>query len=153
MVSMNTAQFYALSLTFPNASDCFTGIQGGASDSDVSGGTSGFLGIHWLNRSCWMDKLADEERDIVLNARLKCHDKHYRNAVAYDAPKGMSKRDWCVELKVQSGRKLMAEHKNDLGKLIDQQRREQRRLAECHERIDDANERTERCVEQLTQDK
>jgi len=142
-VSMNSSQFYALSLTHPNAVDCFVGAQGGAADD----GTSGFLGFHYLNKSCWMKTLAAEERDIELNARLKCHDRHYRNAIAFDRPKGTSKRDHCINLVMDSGMALMESHKADLADIIAQQNKAQEQLEACHERVDDANERTARCVE------
>lgn len=147
MVSLNSSQFYALSLMFPNAIDCFSGIQGGAQDSDVNSGTSGFLGLHMLNKSCWLQKQASAERDIEINARLRCGDRHYRNAVAYDAPR-RDRRERCIQMKVDSAQAEMREYRN----MVIEQEKVQQKLAECHARIDDANERTVRCTEQFIED-
>lgn len=118
-VSMNTSQFYALSLMFPNAVDCFTGAQGGAHGSDADKGASGFLGLHILNKSCWYDKLASQEPDVEINARLKCADKHYRNAVAYDSPK-KDRQSACIAMKIASGNALIQEHKSEMDAKIKQ---------------------------------
>jgi hypothetical protein len=150
VMSVNTSQFYALSLMQPMAVDCFTSVQGGAAGNEVSKGVSGFLGFYKLNLSCWMDKKADEEQDIHINAMLLCHDKHYRNALAYDVKnKGDARRILCIQRKEDSGRAQMVDFQRELDELAAQQRREAERLASCHERIEDANERTERCVAAL----
>jgi hypothetical protein len=148
-VSMNSSQFYALSLMFPNATDCFTGIQGGAQDSSANNGTSGFLGLHLLNKSCWLQRQASAEQDIELNARLRCGDKHYRNAIAYDTPK-KQRQAVCIEKKIGSAREQMDNYKSEMNKLIEQQDLAAERLEACGDRIDAANERTERCFDSLT---
>jgi hypothetical protein len=130
---------------FPNAMDCFTGVQGGAADE----GTSGFLGLHLLNKSCWLQKQASVEQDIEINARLRCGDKHYRNALAYNAPR-RERQAICIQMKVDSARQQMDHYRADMDELFRQQERDAKRLEACHDRIDDANERTERCEQTLT---
>ena len=136
-VSMNSSQFYALSLMFPNASGCFTGVQGGAQNSDMGDATSGFLGLHLLNTSCWMDKLASQEQDIMINTLLKCGDKKYRNALAWNVPR-KEKHQKCIDIKYASGLALMEDHKKKMQKIIDEARAETKRLTELREtdRID-----------------
>ncbi len=153
MVSMNSSQFYALSLMFPNASDCFTGAQGGAQDSGANSGTSAFLGFHILNTSCWLDKLAGEEQDINLNARLKCGDKKYRNAIAYDVPK-KERQSTCISMKVASGMALMNQHTDQLQRALDQANANKATLIDLRA-IDNAecDEKIERCEARLGADK
>ena len=110
-VTMQGNEFYALSLMFPQAAGCFTGVQGGAKEN-----SSGFLGFHILNKSCWMGQKASIEQDIEINARLLCADRHYRNALAYDVPR-RERRDACVRMKVDSGRKQMANFQNQIDDL------------------------------------
>lgn len=142
-ISLNNTQFYSLGVTFPGALKCFTGRQGGGSGNDGNQGYSAFLGFHVLNVPCWMDHLTSKERDIDIHAALKCHDKHFRNAVAHDIHnrgefrnKKEHRRNVCIDRKAASGRALMEEHRQYM-----------QRLQECHDRIDDANERTQRCTE------
>ena len=117
-VSMNSSQFYALSLQFPELGNCFTGVQGGGQEQETSKGTSGFLGFHLLNNSCWMDLQAAKERDIELNARLLCNDRKYRAALGYDAKQhGVTKRERCITLKANSGRDQMQELTNQVERL------------------------------------
>ena len=138
-VSLNSSQFYALSLMFPNAIDCFTGVQGGAADE----GTSGFLGLHLLNKSCWLQKQASVEQDIEINARLKCADKHYRNALAYNAPK-RDRQTLCIQMKMESAKRQM--------KLFNEQLR-MAELRECEDRTEGYEKSLARCEQTLKQDK
>lgn len=151
-ISMNTSQFYALSLMFPQASGCFVGAQGGAQDSDIDGGTSGFLGFHWLNKSCWLQQQASVEQDIEINARLKCGDKKYRNAVAYDVPRN-ERQETCIAMKVASAKQQMDNLNAELSRIEDSSKKRLEELQACHARVDTANERTERCFETLVQGK
>jgi len=144
MVSTNTSQFYALSLMFPGASDCFTGVQGGAQDADASNASSGFLGFHMLNKSCWLDRLASQETDIEINARLKCGDRKYRNAVAYDSRAKNRQRD-CIAMKVASGQDKMRNLRDELAAIEASNTKRINDLKACHARVEAANERTERC--------
>lgn len=87
-VNFNSSdEFFAFSTGFPNASGCFTGGQGG------DGST--FLGLHFLNTSCWLNTLAESETHLDIRARLKCGDRKYRNAIAYDS-KGIDRREACI---------------------------------------------------------
>jgi len=151
-ISMNTSQFYALSLMFPQAVDCFTGAQGGGQSADADKGTSGFLGLHWLNKSCWLQKQASAEQDIELNARLRCGDPKYRNAIAYDVPKRDRQRT-CISMKVASAKQQMNQFEADMAEIEASSKQRLEELQSCHARIDSANERTERCFDQLTQGK
>jgi hypothetical protein len=149
MLSTNTSQFYALSLMFPGASDCFTGAQGGLQGVDADQGTSGFLGIHLLNTSCWLDKLASQESDIDINARLKCGDKKYRNAVAYDVPK-RERQATCIRMKVDSGQDLMQSYKDRMQGLLDKANDDKRLLLDLREHDQQVcDESIERCQERL----
>lgn len=149
MISTNSSQFYALSLMFPGASDCFTGVQGGVRDVDANQGSSGFLGLHLLNTSCWMDKLASQESDIEINARLKCGDKKYRNAVAYDTPK-RERQAACIAMKVASGKDQMQSYKNTMQSLLDKANEDKQTLLDLrdHDR-QVCKESVERCQERL----
>lgn len=115
-VTMQGNEFYALSLMFPQAAGCFTGVQGGAKEN-----SSGFLGFHILNKSCWMGQKASIEQDIEINARLLCADRHYRNALAYDTPatifSSKKRRSACIEMKVQSGKDQMAHFESQIDDL------------------------------------
>ena len=73
----NESDFFALSLQFPNAVGCFGGAQAGGG----TGGGAGFFGFHKLNVSCWVNQLAEAEKSIDIRARLKCGDKHFRQAI------------------------------------------------------------------------
>jgi len=149
MLSTNSSQFYALSLMFPGASDCFTGAQGGANDTDADKGVSAFLGIHLLNTSCWLDKLASQESDINLNARLKCGDKKYRNAIAYDVPK-KERQARCISMKVASGTERMQSYKDRMQGLLDKANEDKQTLLDLRD-LDRAvcKESIERCEERL----
>jgi hypothetical protein len=107
-VSINSSQFYALSLMQPSAVGCFTSGQAGGSTNDMSGGLSGFFGWYKLNIPCWMDSQADQEPDIEINAALRCNDKHYRAALGWKVPK-KEQRAECIRIKVASGKAQMVE--------------------------------------------
>lgn len=76
----NETNFFAFSTTFPQASGCFGGAQGGGG----SGSGGGFLGLHLLNNDCWTSALAEAEANVDVRARLKCGGKKFRNAIAFD---------------------------------------------------------------------
>ncbi len=76
----NETNFFAFSTTFPQASGCFGGAQGGGG----SGSGGGFLGLHFLNNDCWTSALAEAEASVDVRARLKCGGKKFRNAIAFD---------------------------------------------------------------------
>lgn len=151
-ISMNSSQFYALSLMFPQAMDCFTGAQGGGQLADADDGASGFLGLHLLNKSCWLQKQASAEQDIELNARLRCGDKHYRNAIAYDVPRS-ERQATCIRMKIASARAQMDNFEDELAELEASAQRRLEELQACHKRVDEANERTERCFQTIVEGK
>jgi len=150
-VSMNSSQFYALSVMFPQAAGCFTGVQGGGTDN----AQGGFLGFHLLNKSCWLNQVASTERDIDLNARLLCGDAKYRNAIAYDVPR-KDRQAACIRMKAKSGQDQMDTLKAEVerlkanntammgehAKIIDEceaaNDRGDARLARCNERWEEA---------------
>jgi len=80
----NKTNMLALSLEFPQASDCFVGMQGGGGGN----GGAGFLGFHLLNKDCWAAKMSNAHRSIKIRARYECGSKWARNALAYDSPRG-----------------------------------------------------------------
>ncbi len=86
--------FFAFSTSFPQASGCFGGVQGGAG---TSGSGGGFFGMHFINHNCWTSALAEAESNVDVRSRLKCAGKHFRNAIAFDH-KGDSgdKQIFCV---------------------------------------------------------
>jgi hypothetical protein len=143
-VSMNSSQFYALSLMFPEGGGCFTGVQGGGHEDNKGG----FLGIRFLSTSCWLNQIASTERDIELNARLLCGDRKYRNAVAYDVPR-RDRQDVCVRMKTESGKAQVAEWKQALDdaiggnkELIDKQGEVLRgEIAEAEDRLKERDRR------------
>jgi hypothetical protein len=142
-LSVDGDQFYALSLMFPSASGCFSGVQGGGADND----SGGFLGFHVLNKSCWADKLASQEQDIEINARLKCSDKKYRNALAYDLPR-KDRQSACVAMKVKSGTDLVKKLREDLAFIENERAIERQACNESKNRIVEASkESTERAID------
>ena len=96
-VSKNESNFFAFSTTFPQASGCFSGTQGGGGGD---GGT-GFLGFHWLNNDCWMSQLAEAERSGEVQALLKCGSKKFRNAIAFEQP-GKERQRYCVDFMIEA---------------------------------------------------
>lgn len=86
----NETNFFAFSTTFPQASGCFGGAQGGGG----SGSGGGFLGLHFLNNDCWTSALAEAEANVDVRARLKCGGKKFRNAIAFDQRD--NKQGYCV---------------------------------------------------------
>lgn len=93
----NNSQFFAFGTTFPNSQGCFAGAQGGGSGS----GGAGFLGFHYLDHNCWTSQLATQTRNVEVKARLNCSGGKFRNAIAFDQPKGQAKRQrYCVDYMV-----------------------------------------------------
>jgi hypothetical protein len=91
----NESNFFAFSTTFPQASGCFSGTQGG-------GGTdsgTGFLGFHWMNNDCWMSQLAEAEKSGEVQALLKCGSKKFRNAISFRIQK-KDRQEHCVDYMV-----------------------------------------------------
>jgi hypothetical protein len=88
----NETNFFAFSTTFPQASGCFGGMQGGGAGSSVGG----FLGFHYLNQDCWMSQLAEAEADAEVRALLKCGSKKFRNAIGFEQP-GSKRQRFCVD--------------------------------------------------------
>jgi hypothetical protein len=152
-ISMNSSQFYALSLMQPQAVNCFTSSQGGAAGNDEVGrGLSGFLGFYTLNTSCWLQQQASMEQDIHISARLKCGDKKYRNAIAYDVPR-KERQSTCIKMKVDSALAQMDNFNAEMKAIEESSKRRLENLQACHARIDEANERTERCFAQFVESK
>ncbi len=91
----NETNFFAFSTTFPQASGCFGGAQGGGG----SGSGGGFLGLHFLNNDCWTSALAEAEASVDVRARLKCGGKKFRNAIAFDQRD--DRQGYCVHYMVE----------------------------------------------------
>lgn len=91
------SRFFSFATTFPQASGCLGGAQGGAGGSS----SSGFFGMHFINHDCWTSALAEAEANVEVRALLKCAGKHFRNAIAFD--QGGDSRDkqrYCVDYMV-----------------------------------------------------
>lgn len=119
ITAMNNHQFLSLSLMFPQAAGCFKGFQGGGAEGRGSNSMA-FLGFHILDHNCWMDKLANQERDIEIMARLKCGSKKYRNAVSFDVVKKDRQYD-CVARVIRSNQALIEHEKMEIERLIKDQ--------------------------------
>ena len=137
--------FLALSLMFPNAAGCFKGVQGGADDKD---NFAGFFGMHILDKNCWADRLAGRERDIDLNARLKCGGKFYRNAIAFDVAR-KDRQQTCVDRVSASNKALMEQEAQRVSDFVNQTPEQQvaemqslrRQIELLNERVDQANQK------------
>jgi len=90
----NKTEVFSFSTGFPQASECFVGLQGGGS----GGGGGGFLGIHRLNKDCWATRMAEAEQVLIDKARLFCASKFNRKAIAYDVS-GDDQRQICIDRK------------------------------------------------------
>ena len=132
LVNVSEHTFYSYAQSDRGAVNCFISADGAA----ASNGKFGALGIYWLNTNCWMDAVAAEERDVEINALLKCGGKKYRNAIAYDQPKRERQR-FCVDKVMDSG---MAQIKEENARLIAEVERIRRKNELCEEGI-------ERCTE------
>lgn len=93
----NRSSFFAFNSSLPNAGPCFGAAQGGGGGS--SGG--GFFGLRMLNNDCWFSALAEAEENVQVRARLKCASKMFRNAIAYDKPKGI-RQQRCIGFMVDT---------------------------------------------------
>lgn len=131
-------RFLSLSLMFPNASGCFKGTQGGGGD-----GGAAFFGLHLLDSNCWMDKLANQERDVEISARLKCGARKFRNAVAFDRPR-KKRQVGCVSMLIESGQALIKAEETRLYTALASQ------TEEINEHTSDAVEGTRRLIETCT---
>ena len=106
--SENNSQFFAFGTTFPNSQGCFAGAQGGGSGN----GGAGFLGFHYLDHNCWTSQLASQTRNVEVKARLNCSGGKFRNAIAYDQPRGQATRQkYCVDYMVSTYNAEIAEMK------------------------------------------
>ena len=93
----------AFAQDFPITSGCFAGVNAGHDETTGSKSTGSFLGFTYLNKSCHLQGLAAQERDVMIVARLKCGDRKYRNAVAFDAKDhGQSRRERCIDVSTKS---------------------------------------------------
>lgn len=104
--SKDSSRYFAFGTSFPNAEGCLGGVQVGF----------GLYGQHKIDNSCWIQKLADSEKNVDLKARLKCADKKYRKAIAYNVPwhKRKERRQACINyvsaiwiLEIQKERELL----------------------------------------------
>ena len=120
----------AFAQDFPITSGCFAGVNAGHDETTGSKSTGSFLGFTYLNKSCHLQGLAAQERDVMIVARLKCGDRKYRNAVAFDAKDhGQKKRERCIAVSTQSM----------IGAIED----ERRRVELLEDELRQANARTE----------
>lgn len=132
LVNVSEHTFYSYAQSDRGAVNCFISADGAAAGN----GKFGALGIYWLDTNCWMDAVAAEERDVEINALLKCGGKKYRNAIAYDQPKRDRQR-FCVDKVMDSG---MAQIREENARLLDEIERVRRKNEMCEEGI-------ERCTE------
>ena len=94
--------------------------------SNINRSRSIFVSIHSRkgcgNRkndtNCWMDRLAERERDVTINARLKCGGRKFRNAVAYDVPR-RERQARCIDMMIESGRAEIADYNARLETALD----------------------------------
>lgn len=94
--SSHESNFFAFSTSFPQATGCFRGTQGGGGNDSGTG----FLGFHWLDHNCWMSQLAAAEADAEVRALLKCHSRKFRRAIAFREP-NHNKQEFCVNYMVE----------------------------------------------------
>lgn len=132
LVNVSEHTFYSYAQSDRGAVNCFISADGAAAGN----GKFGALGIYWLDTNCWMDAVAAEERDVEINALLKCGGKKYRNAIAYDQPK-RERQKFCVDKVMNSG---MAQIREENARLLDEIERVRRKNELCEEGI-------ERCTE------
>lgn len=129
--------FYSYAQSDRGAVNCFISGDGAAAGD----GKFGALGIYWLDTNCWMDAVAANERDVEINALLKCGGKKYRNAIAYDQPK-RQRQKFCVDKLMDSG---MAQIREENAKLMEELERSRRESELCKEGI-------ERCTEAFVEE-
>ena len=94
-ISDNYESFY-FATNFPPVDKCLLGSQGGLKDGNVAG----WFGFNRVNDSCWLQMLAEAEQDIEIRAHLKCGDKKYRKALAFDYPL-RDRRQVCIDTIVE----------------------------------------------------
>lgn len=83
----DNSRFLALSTQFPQAMKCFSGVQIGA----------GIFGTHRLDKNCWANVMAAEQRDAETKALLDCSGPRFRDAIAFDQQGGKKARQrYCV---------------------------------------------------------
>lgn len=135
--------FFALSTGFPQANECFGGLQIGGGGGD--GG--GLLGVHKLNKDCYYADSAGAEKSAEARALLKCASKLFRNAIAYQQP-NREKQRYCVrymtdvhlaEIKADASNTLQRENvllRRSLQNLEEERAAEQRYAKEAAERCE-----------------
>lgn len=89
--SNKNSNFYVSRSLPPSFNSCALSADAGGGNE----GKAGFLGIQWMDHGCVMDKLAELEDNADLKSRLKCGNKRYRKAVAFDQPR-KERHDFCV---------------------------------------------------------
>jgi hypothetical protein len=120
-VLVSNSDYVALALDFPAVEECWNAAQGGKD--------SGFLGIRWVSQPCLVEKLSAGEKDIRIRAHLKCANKHYRNALAYDIPNRKKERTAaCIEMKVASDRGQLDAVSRELLRDVELLKKQRRRL-------------------------
>ena len=143
-VNVSEHTFYSYAQSDRPAVGCFK-------SADAAGGNDGkfgAFGIYWLDPNCWADKLAADELDVELNARLKCSGRKYRNAIAYDERRKDRQRV-CIDRVKSSGlarieqerEAMKAEierHKNDKATLLDLREHDRQVCNESKDRIAEA---------------
>lgn len=144
-VNISEHTFYSYAQSNRPVVGCFrSGDAAGGRD-----GKFGAFGLYWLDANCWADKLAADELDVDLNARLKCSGRKYRNAIAYDVKGSRARRDACVNRVKSSGlakieqerRAMLAEidrHKADKATLLDLREHDREVCNESKDRIAEA---------------
>lgn len=87
-VAGNKTRVFGFGTSFPNLEGCIGGEQY----------LFGLFGRHRVDTSCWMQQLVKSEKNLDLRARLKCADRAYRNAIAYNKSwwKYRSRRNACI---------------------------------------------------------
>jgi len=128
LVNVSEHTFYSYAQSDRGAVNCFISADGAAAGN----GKFGALGIYWLDTNCWMDAVAAEERDVEINALLKCGGKKYRNAIAYDQPK-RERQKFCVDKVMDSG---MAQIKEENARLIAEVESTRIKNEQCEEGIE-----------------
>ena len=134
----------AFAQDFPITHGCFQGMNAGGDQTTQTKSTGAFFGFTFLNNSCHMQALAAAEKDIEIVSRLQCGDRKYRKAVAFDAPKGTSKREHCIAIKKQSLMGAIEEERKRLEQRL-QATENMLELQQSHKAVCD--ESLERCQE------
>jgi hypothetical protein len=87
----SSSHFYVSRSLPASANPCITSADAGGGGKSAAA----FLGIQILDDNCWKNTLAEQERNAVLKALLKCGAKKYRRSVAYAQPRN-KQQGYCV---------------------------------------------------------